>query len=312
MDALRRKLHDQRGVSMLMALLLMLVALMVSAVVVAGASSAVSALRTDQKQEQAALTVTSAAELIRNSFLASDMKYVSTTVSYEFYYNSNQNTSSTTTQTIPAELAFSDFANYAIGRLRDGQPVLNRVYTFHLEDDRVSDVTATFSMTYDTLDSGETSYVLTAALESTDPDAPYRMTLVMPSAVTTSTFCQRPALLQDDHHRRDHFMDRWRHHPSKGGGLMRKLRSRRGETLVETLVSLLIVVLVMAFLATSIVAATRVNAKVRDADVAVRYDGISEPASLTVSSGRGTSSFTVPVEKYTTENGYCYYTYDGN
>lgn len=43
MDALRRKLHDQRGVSMLMALLLMLVALMVSAVVVAGASSAVSA-----------------------------------------------------------------------------------------------------------------------------------------------------------------------------------------------------------------------------------------------------------------------------
>lgn len=146
MDALRRKLHDQRGVSMLMALLLMLVALMVSAVVVAGASSAVSALRTDQKQEQAALTVTSAAELIRNSFLASDMKYVSTTVSYEFYYNPNQNTSSTTTQTIPAELAFSDFANYAIGRLRDGQPVLNRVYTFHLEDDRVSDVTATFSM----------------------------------------------------------------------------------------------------------------------------------------------------------------------
>lgn len=79
---------------------------------------------------------------------------------------------------------------------------------------------------------------------------------------------------------------------------MKKLRSRRGETLVETLVSLLIVVLVMAFLATSI--------------VAVRYDGTSEPASLTVSSGRGTSSFTVPVEKYTTENGYCYYTYDGN
>ena len=51
---------------------------------------------------------------------------------------------------------------------------------------------------------------------------------------------------------------------------MKKLRSRRGETLVETLVSLLIVVLVMAFLATSIVAATRVNAKMRDADVAVR------------------------------------------
>ena len=57
---------------------------------------------------------------------------------------------------------------------------------------------------------------------------------------------------------------------------MKKLRSRRGETLVETLVSLLIVVLVMAFLATSIVAATRVNAKMRDADVAVHL-GAGQP-----------------------------------
>ena len=59
---------------------------------------------------------------------------------------------------------------------------------------------------------------------------------------------------------------------------MKKLRSRRGETLVETLVSLLIVVLVMAFLATSIVAATRVNAKMRDADVAVVFVGLPELA----------------------------------
>lgn len=75
---------------------------------------------------------------------------------------------------------------------------------------------------------------------------------------------------------------------------MKKLRSRRGETLVETLVSLLIVVLVMAFLATSIVAATRVNAKMRDADVAVRYDGTSEPASSPCPPGRGTSSSPSP------------------
>lgn len=208
------------------------------------------------------------------------MKYVSTTVSYEFYYNSNQNTSSTTTQTIPAELAFSDFANYAIGRLRDGQPVLNRVYTFHLEDDRVSDVTATFSMTYDTLDSGETSYVLTGGAGEHGSRRALPHDAGDAQRCHHQHLCQRPALLQDDHHRRDHFMDRWRHHPSKGGGLMRKLRSRRGETLVETLVSLLIVVLVMAFLATSIVAATRVNAKMRDADVAGalrRHLGAGQP-----------------------------------
>lgn len=93
---------------------------------------------------------------------------------------------------------------------------------------------------------------------------------------------------------------------------MKKLRSRRGETLVETLVSLLIVVLVMAFLATSIVAATASTPRCgtrtwRCATTASR----SRPASP-CPPGRGASSFTVPVEKYTTENGYCYYTYDGN
>ena len=42
--------------------------------------------------------------------------------------------------------------------------------------------------------------------------------------------------------------------------MMKKLRSRRGETLVETLVSLLIVVLCLSFLATAIVTAARINA----------------------------------------------------
>ena len=56
-----------------------------------------------------------------------------------------------------------------------------------MENVAVTSLTRSSSRTYDTLDSGETSYVLTAALESTDPDAPYRMTLVRPSAVTTST-----------------------------------------------------------------------------------------------------------------------------
>ena len=65
--------------------------------------------------------------------------------------------------------------------------MLPRVYTLHLDDQRISDVQVTLSMRYEALSSGQYSYVLTAALESTDPDAPYRMTLVMPSAVTTST-----------------------------------------------------------------------------------------------------------------------------
>ena len=187
MDALRRKLHEQRGASMLMALLLMLAAMTVSAIVIAASSSAVSALRTDQTQEQAALTVTSAAELIRSCFLSEDMVYTSTTVTYEYQYNTAYNRTSTTSQPAAAAAAFSDFVNYAIGQLRSGSSVLPRVYTLHMDDARVSDVKATFSMRYDILNSGEPSYILTVELESTDTDAPYRTSLQMPALVTTKT-----------------------------------------------------------------------------------------------------------------------------
>lgn len=186
MDALRRKLNDQRGVSLLMALLLMLVSLTVSAVVIAAASGAVSALHTDRAQEQAALTVTSAADLIRSSFLSEDMKYTVTATAYEYTYYPSRNYTDEVSTPISADAAFSGFANYAVEQLRKSQTVLPRVYTLHLEDEHVSDVQVTLSMRYEALSSGQYSYVLTAALESLDEDAPYRMTLVMPSTVDES------------------------------------------------------------------------------------------------------------------------------
>lgn len=186
MDALRRKLNDQRGVSMLMALLLMLVALMVSAVVIAAASGAVSSLRTDRAQEQAALTVTSAAELVRDSFLSPDMTYTVTATTKKYTYSETSDTS-TKTQEVAAGAAFSGFANYAIGQLCKDQTVLPRVYTLHMDDSSISDVQVTLSMGYEMLSGGKYSYVLTAALESLDEDAPYRMTLTMPSAVDEDT-----------------------------------------------------------------------------------------------------------------------------
>lgn len=95
---------------------------------------------------------------------------------------------------------------------------------------------------------------------------------------------------------------------------MKKLRSSQGETLIETLTAVLIVVLCLSFLATAIVAAARLNAAVRDADVSLRYDdgGSTQQAVLTVTPGRSGTSFQVPVEIHTTDNGYCRYTYDGN
>ena len=46
---------------------------------------------------------------------------------------------------------------------------------------------------------------------------------------------------------------------------MDKLRTNRGETLVETLISIIIVVISVAFLVTSITAAARINSKVKNA-----------------------------------------------
>lgn len=57
---------------------------------------------------------------------------------------------------------------------------------------------------------------------------------------------------------------------------MNKLRDNRGETLIESLVSVLIAVLAFAVLATSVVTAEKSNAQTRNTDVMFRYDGATE------------------------------------
>lgn len=91
--------------------------------------------------------------------------------------------------------------------------------------------------------------------------------------------------------------------------MRKKLRSQRGDTLTETLAALLLVVLTMAFLATSLVTAARINAGVRQTDTALKYDddeGEKKPLTIT----RENNSVTKSVTVYETEGGYRYYTYE--
>lgn len=67
MKRLAQKLNCRRGASMLMALLLFLIAAMVSAVIITAAVSARSRVASDRAQQQTYLTVSSAAELLRDS-----------------------------------------------------------------------------------------------------------------------------------------------------------------------------------------------------------------------------------------------------
>jgi len=91
--------------------------------------------------------------------------------------------------------------------------------------------------------------------------------------------------------------------------MRKKLRSQRGDTLAETLAALLLVVLTMAFLATSLVTAARINAGVRQTDTALKYDaaeGEKKPLTIT----RENNSVTKSVKVYETKGGYRYYTYE--
>lgn len=87
--------------------------------------------------------------------------------------------------------------------------------------------------------------------------------------------------------------------------MRKKLRAKQGETLLETLISILIIAMVFVFLSTAIVTAAKINAKARDADSSFRYEAESTGEKVLIISGGGLSG-TIPVERYQ-HNGYYYY-----
>lgn len=99
---------------------------------------------------------------------------------------------------------------------------------------------------------------------------------------------------------------------------MNKLRDNRGETLVESLVSILIAVLAFGILATSVVTAEKINAKTRNTDVMFQYatkptdptDPTNPPTVMLTgegASGKKNGSGKVSLYK---SNGYYYYSHD--
>ena len=95
---------------------------------------------------------------------------------------------------------------------------------------------------------------------------------------------------------------------------MNKLRTNRGETLIESLVSILIAVLAFAVLATSVVTAEKINAqtrKERKDNGMFSYTG-AKPSGKTVTlTGESGKSGTGRVTLFE-HRGYYYYNYDDN
>ena len=173
MGAARRKLHEQRGASMLMALLLLLVALTVSAVVIAAASSAAATLRSDKAREQSSLAVSSAAEYVRDTFLNGEM-------------DGTVKADNNTTYTSSGSGAFLGFVQYAVPVLYEDSKANVNPWTYKLSLEGMEDVWAVFSMRYGKAKEGASddgsTYILEVTLrnwETTPGEHPCSMTLTL-------------------------------------------------------------------------------------------------------------------------------------
>lgn len=92
--------------------------------------------------------------------------------------------------------------------------------------------------------------------------------------------------------------------------IQNRLQSSEGETIVETLVTMIILSLAVLMLTGAVVTAARVNAKADNTDTAFTVSGETTPESgtVTVTDGSGaTGAATWNVQVYKTENDYIYY-----
>ncbi|MBQ3205908.1 MAG: hypothetical protein IJB37_05100 [Peptococcaceae bacterium] len=98
---------------------------------------------------------------------------------------------------------------------------------------------------------------------------------------------------------------------------IKKLKSDKGETLVETLISMLIVVLSVTMLAGSIVTAARINQAAKDMNAPVQLDDASGTAAVVQLTHEGAADSVINVTSinvtlYETAGSVPYYYYEKN
>ena len=181
MGKILKKLHSQRGETMLMALLLFLVGVMVSAVILAAAISAESDAKAAREEQQAYLTVSSAAELFRDAIRSGSGGYreiVTKTYVYT-YWGSYLTESKTEKQN--ASGPFSEIFNNVIPTLLTSPTTFRKTYTLSMTG--LEDVT--MELTIQPKQEDNSQFILTAVFY-TDPegDHPCRMTVTFTGETT--------------------------------------------------------------------------------------------------------------------------------
>lgn len=177
MGKILKKLHSQRGETMLMALLLFLVGVMVSAVILAAAISAESDAKAAREEQQAYLTVSSAAELFRDAIQSGSGGYREiVTKTY-----SGTQLQGTKTEKQNASGPFSEIFNNVIPTLLTSPTTFRKTYTLSM--DGLEDVTMELSIQPKQGDNSQ--FILTAVFYN-DPegDHPCRMTVTFTGETT--------------------------------------------------------------------------------------------------------------------------------
>lgn len=177
MGKILKKLHSQRGETMLMALLLFLVGVMVSAVILAAAISAESDAKAAREEQQAYLTVSSAAELFRDAIQSGSGGYREiVTKTY-----SGTQLQGTKTEKQNASGPFSEIFNKVIPPLLKSPSTYQKSFTLSM--DGLEDVTMELSIQPKQGDNDQ--FTLTAVFYN-DPegDHPCRMTVTFTGETT--------------------------------------------------------------------------------------------------------------------------------
>lgn len=176
-----RKLNNDRGATLLMALLLLLVASMVSVVILSAATTSARHLETDRAAQQAYLTVSSAAQLLRNDIAASSFRQETVRTTY-FNGITEEKVSPAVLQS-PGVMA--DWLTAGKDAVDRGRPFTDTVTLSLPVTAGVADVTAQFTM--------DESYDITVLLSLADGgDADCRLVLTLredraaPSVTTVS------------------------------------------------------------------------------------------------------------------------------
>lgn len=170
MGKILKKLHSQRGETMLMALLLFLVGVMVSAVILAAAISAESDAKAAREEQQAYLTVSSAAELFRDAIKSGSGRYREiVTKTY-----SGTQLQGTKTEKQNASGPFSEIFNNVIPTLLTSPTTFRKTYTLSMTG--LEDVT--MELTIQPKQEDNTQFTLTAVFyNDTEGKHPCQMTV---------------------------------------------------------------------------------------------------------------------------------------